>query len=60
MVAQSETYVNSETQGSYDTVKISAWKTWSGSTHDGTKGGGNKGRSYTCTYETGAYLNTTV
>ena len=34
-----ETYVNSETRGSYETGKSGFWITWHGSPHASTKGG---------------------
>ena len=56
---QSGISVNDEAQGSYETGKGRSWKTWHGIPLSGTKGGVNKGRRYTSTYETGVYRNTT-
>ena len=58
--SESGTAINSETRGLYETGKSGAWKTWHGSPHVVTKGGINKGRSYTSTYAPGAYRNTTA
>ena len=48
--SRSVTPINPAAIGCYETVKSDAWKTWHGSPYTGTKGGKNKGRSYTSTY----------
>ena len=54
----SGTSVNYETQGIYEMGNIVSWKTWHGSPHVSTKGGGNKVRIYTSIYVPGKYSNT--
>ena len=49
-VDQSGTAINTAEIDSYDTGKNGAQKTWHGSPHAGTKGGGNKGIKYTIKY----------
>ena len=59
-VADSGTSVNYETRGIYETVNSGAWKTWHDRPHSGTKGGRNKGRSYTIIYAPEAYRKKTA
>ena len=57
--AYSGTADNYETQISYETGKIGAWKAFHGSPNSSTKGGVNKGRSYISAYVPGVDCNKT-
>ena len=59
-IDQIGTAIKPETRGRYEAGKSVAYKTWHVNTHARTKGGRNKGRSYTNTYAPGSYINTTA
>ena len=59
-VAYSGTAIKPLARGSYETGNSGAWGKWHFIPHARTKGGSNKGRSYTSTDAPGVYINTTA